>query len=216
MKRIQYFGAFLIMACLVFSCGETKPDVKLPAPLEVPEVNPDTSGGKSTADFEAHVKARIEKGDTIAIAHEKLQNMLIDSIAGYQLEINKASTFETRLFTFSEASKVFYNDEEQYIELTAGDYVANPDFFRVNLQRYNLAQGVEISGMEDRKVADAGFAPNQAKDFFAWSAYNSRKRQAWIYIGIDERYFVTIEATDQADFLDIEKVKSWLNWNALY
>lgn len=214
MRQISYFFT-LVLLLGISSCGESPAEVKIPE-LEIPVVNPDTSGGKSTADFELHIKERIEKGDTSVIAPERFGALLTDTIEGYTLEFDKASKFETSLFTFSEATKVFYNENEQYIELTAGDYVRNPDFFRVNLQRYNLAQGVEISGLQDLKIKPSGFAPEKAKDFFAWASFNSRKRLAWIYVGLDERYFITIEATDQDDFLDIAKVKTWLDWAQLY
>ena len=150
------------------------------------------------------------------IFREVLQRMLVADIAGYKLQINEANTFSTKAFTFSEATKVFYNAEEQYIELNAGDYVANPDFFEVNLQRYNLAQGVEVQGVIDEKRSVADFFPSEAADAFSWSSFNKRKRIAWVYIGIDYRYFITIEATGQDGFLDLEAVRSWLDWGALF
>jgi hypothetical protein len=209
------FWCLLLMAFLGTACGGNQPEVKDPN-QDIPVVNPDTSNGKSLSAFETHVAERTAKGDTVPLDPKKLQNLLVDSIAGYKREINDASRIKTEDFNISEAMKVFYNKSEEYIELTAGDYVTDPDFFRVNLRRHNLAQGVAISGVEDEKRTVEGFAPTQAKDFFSWSSYNSRKKLAWVYIGIDERYFVTIEATAQDSFLDLARVKGWLNWKALW
>lgn len=176
---------------------------------------PDTTGGKSLAAFEAHVLARAEGTDTALADHKTLLAVLTDTIPGYKLEFRESNRFKAPLFSFTEANKVFYNSKEDYIELTLGDYWENPDFFRVNLQRFNLASGVEISGVKDEKRKVAGFEPSNVKDFFSWSSHNSRKHLSWVFLGVNERYFLTIEATGQPDFLDLAMVKGWLNWSVL-
>ncbi len=204
----------LIAILWVYGCNDG-PQVQTPD-MGVTVVQPDTSHTKSLVAFEARVADRFAKNDTAIVDHQKLLHLITDSIPGYKLEVNESKTFHAPLFTFAEASKVFYNSEEDYIEFTAGDYVTNPDFFRVNIQRYNLAVGVEISGVKDEKRLDPELQPAEAKDFFVWASYNNRKHIAWVYIGIDERYFVTIEATAQDSFLDMERVKQWLDWGKLW
>ena len=198
------------------SCGESVVrQVEIPTSTLTEEL-PDTSGQKDPKKFAEAIKIRERQGDTIAIDHEKLENLLPNTIAEYTLDISKSSTFETRNYTFSEATKVFYNREEDYIEFIAGDYVADPDFFKVNLQRYNLAQGVEIEGIREEKRIVSGLVPGNVQDYFTWSLYNSQQKIARVYLGIDYRYFVTIEATGLDDFLDLEKVKSWLKWSEVF
>lgn len=217
MHRKINFGLAILMVIGILlgaSCKEG-PSVKTPE-TDLTEVNPDTTNAKSLADFEAHIALRSAQNDTAIIDHHKLQAMLIDSIAGYVLEVNEASTFQAPLFSFAEASKVFYNENQDYVELTAGDYIRNPDFFRVNIQRYNLAMGVEIAGVRDEKRLEEAFKPAAARDFFVWASYNSRKHLAWVFIGIDERYFVTIEATAQPSYLDMARVQSWIKWDAIF
>jgi hypothetical protein len=209
-NRIGWLAGWALLTVVACNKG---PDVKTPV-SDVPVVQPDTTGNISLAAFEAHVAARTP-ADTAVADHRRLLAMLTDSIAGYVLEVNEAETYHAPLFTFAEASKVFYNADQDYVELTVGDYVRNPDFFRVNIQRYNLAVGVEISGVKDEKCLDASLRPAGAKAFFAWASYNSRKRRAWFYMGINERYFVTIEATAQAGMIDAEQVKSWISCEQL-
>jgi hypothetical protein len=209
MKRV----AWAIGCCCLLAgsaCKDT-PEVKTPV-TDAQVVQPDSSHTLSLAEFEARIQARTARRDTAVIDHGRLQALLVDSIPGYALEVDEANTFHAPLFTFAEASKVFYNGDEDYVELTAGDYVDNPDFFRVNLQRYNLAMGVNISGVQDEKRMDDGLRPAQAQQFFAWASYNSRKHVAWVFIGVDDRYFVTIEATAQAGFIAMEQVQAWLDW----
>ncbi len=217
MQRKIFFGLAILMVFGTLSSSGCKegPSVKTPE-TDLTEVQPDTTNAKSLTDFEAHIAQRSAQNDTAIIDHRKLQSLLIDSIAGYLLEVNEASTFHAPLFTFAEASKVFYNDDQDYIELTAGDYIRNPDFFRVNIQRYNLAMGVEIAGVRDEKRLDEAFKPTAARDFFVWASFNSRKHLAWVFIGIDERYFVTIEATAQPGYLDMLRVQSWIKWDAIF
>lgn len=207
-------GCLGLLVVLSLSGCDGGSDVQSPD-QGIPVVNPDTSGSKSIQAFEAHVQARRAAGDTALIDHRRLKQALTDSIAGYTLELSESDRFASELFSFTEASKVFYTPNEDYIELTLGDYVNNPDFFRVNIQRYNLAQGVEISGVKDEKRTVQGLAPAQAQDFFTWSSYNSRQRRAWVFMGLDERYFLTLEATNQENFMDLNAVKGWVNWEKL-
>jgi hypothetical protein len=209
-NRIVWMACWVLLA--LASCNKG-PEVKNPVG-DVPLVQPDSTGNISLAAFEAHVAARTS-ADTAVAAHQKLLEMLTDSIAGYVLEVDEAETYHTPLFTFAEASRVFYNADQDYVELTVGDYVRNPDFFRVNIQRYNLSLGVEISGVLDEKRLEPSLRPAQAREFFAWSSYNGRKGRAWFYMGLDERYFVTIEATAQTGMIDMALVQQWVNWKPL-
>ena len=83
--------------------------------------DPDTSGSKTLLAFEANVKARAEGADTALTDHKTLYSVLTDTIAGYKLEFKESNRFDAPLFSFSEANKVFYNSNEDYIELTLGD-----------------------------------------------------------------------------------------------
>ena len=163
--------------------------------------------------FSVVVEARQKSGDTIAISHEILQNALTSEIGGYVLESNQASTFTTQNFTFSEASKVFYNKKEDFIELVAGDYVANPDFIEVQLQRFNLSQNVEIQGVTDMKLdLDPVGEENQ---FFAWGSYNPNKQLALVNVGINYRYIISISLTGATGVPSTETIESWINLSVL-
>jgi hypothetical protein len=188
--------------------------------LNIPEFTPkieqaDTSNQKESVDFEQFVADRKQRGDTIAIPHERLAAMLPDIIPGYQLDIDKAATFETNRFTFSEATRVFYNDKNEYIEFIAGDYVDDPDFFKVNLLRYNLAQDITIVGVKEKKEIGAGIRPKDAVDFFAWSLFNDNRGLYRLYLGLDYRYFVTIEVSGLAKRPPIEDFGRMLVWEKL-
>jgi len=207
----QYLAGTLLLAGMLLGCGDSNiSDVKPPDPVSY---EPDTTGGLSMGLFEETKAARAKAGDTVAIPHETLLEILPLGIKGFTLETDKASTFVTQNFTFSEASRVFYNDQEHYIELVAGDYVANPDFIEVMLQRYNLSQDVEIQGVRDVKM---DLDPRGDKDqFFAWGSFNAARRTANVNISINFRYVVSLSMTDVDDLPSKTQIQEWLKLELL-
>lgn len=210
----------LALSLCLGGCGDASEE-QLQAPEFEPDgypikvEAPDTSRKKDTADFEQFVEERKQSGDTVAIPHQRLANMLPNLIPGYELDIDKAATFETNRFTFSEATRVFYNDKNEYIEFIAGDYVDDPDFFRVNLLRYNLAQDVTIVGVKEKKEIASRLSPRGAKDFFVWSLFNDNRGLYRLYIGMNYRYFVTIEVSGLASRPPVEEYGAKLDWGKL-
>lgn len=175
----------------------------------------DTLIAGDTATFGSAVRARLQAGDTVAVDHKRLDAVLTHAIPGYQLELNKSASFETNEFAFSEAMRLFYDEAGGYIELTLGDYVANPEFIGEMLARYRaIGEASADSEMREVRVAPE-IVPADGGDFFTWSSYNEELRIARVYMGLDYRYFATIEARGHRGFLDLQKVKDWLDWDAL-
>lgn len=207
----QCFAGMLLLGSILIGCGDANiREVKAPDPVSY---EPDTTGGLDMEMFEQTKIQRAKSGDTIAIAHEILLAVLPDSIAGFKLETDKAATFVTQNFTFSEASRVFYNEQEHYIELVAGDYIANPDFIEVMLRRYNLAQDVEIQGLRDIKM---NLDPVGLKEhFFAWGSHNVARRTAHINVGVDFRYVISLSMTDVDALPSNGQIQGWLKLDLL-
>lgn len=213
MVKLQLLSWTLVLSFLLFSCGASEIE-KVEVPFSQKETyEPDTTGKLPLAAFEEIRTQRLKSGDTIAISHEVLEKVLTSSISDYTLESDQASTFATQNFTFSEASKVFYNASENYIELVAGDYVANPDFIEVQLQRFNLSQDVEIQGVRDVKL---DLSPvGKADQFFAWGSYNENKQLALVNIGVNYRYIISISLTGVNGIPEKETIEKWLNLGLL-
>jgi hypothetical protein len=201
------------LCCVLAGCG-SEPSLKTPV-SRLDDVRPDTTGSASLAHFRSVVATRTASGDSSLVSADRLLGLLTDTIAGYSLDISLADTLETPLATLIEAKRVFYNSQEAFVELIAGDYLRDPGFMEVNLLRYNLAQAVEVEGITDVKRVAPGLLPEGIPNCFSWSSYNKVQRLARVYIGVDYRYFLTIEATAQDGQLDLAKVVSWLNWKPL-
>lgn len=217
-KRFCGLRASIVAVCMalvlgLLACGEA-PAVQEPA-SRLANISPDTTGTASVAHFKQVMADRKAQGDTALMSKTRLLGILTDTIPGYALEISLADTLETPLATLVEAKRVFYSDEEAIIELIAGDYVRDPGFMEVNLLRFNLAQGVEVEGVTDVKCDAPGLLPVGVPNSFCWSSFNKVQRVARIYIGVDYRYFITIEATMQDAPLNLAKTAGWLNWKSL-
>lgn len=203
-----------VLALVAMGCGSGEyAEVEEPT-QEIPEMVIDTLPADIFAAFDTLVGRRMAAGDTVAIDPERLRNLVPDSLSGYIREVDRAERFVTRTFTFSEGTKVFFEEDgNDYIEFIAGDYVANPDFFEVVLQRYQLANGYEIDGVTDQKLELEG--PDRAEAFIGWETYNQNRQLAQIHFTYDYRFFVSVSATGQETFLNPDQVMGWVNWAEL-
>lgn len=143
-------------------------------------------------DFHAARVARETRGDTHLLPHTRLIRSLPEKVAGYQLEIEDSATFTARRFSWGEAARVFYNEEEDYVEISVADYIHDPLFFETVLERHRLANGLIVDGVKEDRL------PTMENGMqFSWKSYTEPARVARAFMGIDYRYFVTIEATGQ-------------------
>lgn len=214
-RRAGHILGVLLPICLLLTawgCGggdfgqvETPKDKAL-------SFEPDTSRSISLERLEEWRDKRAAAGDTFAVAPGVLDAALTKSIPGYELEIDEAETFETQSFTFSEATKVFYDAKGDYVELIAGDYVANPEFFEVALQRFNLAQDVELDGLRDKKLP---YECSGGQFCFAWESYSSPRRLAQANFVIGFRFFVSVSSTGREGFIPMEELMGWMDLSAL-
>ena len=205
---------FVLLTAVVLGCGG-EPSLQEPA-SRLDDERPDTTGSASLTHCRETIARRKTDGDTALVSAARLLDVLTDTIVGYDLDISLADTLETPLATLIEAKRVFYNADEAFVELIAGDYSRDPGFMEVNLLRYNLAQGVEVEGVTDIKRRAPGLTPPGIPNSFCWSSFNKVQRIARVYIGVDYRYFFTIEATMQDAQLDLGKVAGWLDWEAMF
>ena len=154
-KTLSLFVLALSIGLLGFRCSnDDYTNVQDPKSNYLPDSIPiDTATTAELNEIRLLHQERSAAGATHSVDPDLLSRMNTDSIPGYKKEIDKAARFETATFTFSEATKVFYKiDGTDYIEFIVGDYVANPSFFEVFRQRYELANGYEMSGLHEEIV----------------------------------------------------------------
>lgn len=159
---------------------------------------PDLSG------FRARVSLRYSQGDTVPVSRADLEQLLPEEWDGYNLEIRDGGKFRTKEYAFSEATYVFYNDQNEYLEITLADYVADTLFFENPLRRYYLIGGPEFGNETVSKLE----IPHPEWNAFGWIAYHPGTRNATLFMGLDYRFSLNIEATGQTGTQGVEEVFS--------
>lgn len=199
-------GVFLLVSC--------KNDSHLDASgLKIPhyEVGSDTFKAPDLSGFRARVSERFAIGDTVPVSREKLEKLLPEEIEGYTLEIREGGKFNTKEYAFSEATYVFYNEGNEYLEITLADYVADTLFFENPLRRYHLIGGPEFGNEEVKKLEP----PTPGMDGFGWVSYHAPSQAARLFFGLNYRYALNIEATGQTDTKTVLDAWSSIPLNSL-
>lgn len=207
--RILGLGALLLFLAALWSCGGgDSSNLEEPGFYDSIPVK-DTSLRFDASAFEDLIKKREARGDTVPRKHVQLRAILPDSLPGFKPDINEGGTFQTKDFAFSEATRVFYDANEEYIEINVADYIADYDFFASVLQRHDLANGMEIEGVLESRI------PVNHPEAFSWRSWNPEKRIARLYLGFDFRYFITLEQTGGADTRMLEGILQKMDWKSL-
>ena len=128
LRSIKIAGSILLL--FFWACGDGSGSET----LEEPNFNDSIPQMDSSNRFDASAFAKIQeersaRGDTIPEVHTRLGQILPDSLPGFRADIDDGGTFQTRDFAFSEATRVYYDQDENYIEINVADYIADPDFF---------------------------------------------------------------------------------------
>ncbi|MCB9234697.1 MAG: hypothetical protein H6581_23800 [Bacteroidia bacterium] len=193
---LTFLPLLLFTAFLACQPGQSAPDT---IPLDGPTFEPDTTYQTKLEIFEQIYAERAEKGDTVPVRHEKLAAALPKTLAGYDLEFDDGNSFITGDFAFSEASRVFYQDEDGkgYVEFNLSDYSSDPAFIRNLIQRYNIADGIEMEGAVDSRLE-----PETGKTL-VWTHFEKERKFVRLEAGIDYRFHLRIEASlqENTDFI---------------
>lgn len=195
----RFGGIAGIAFALIFAagCGGEVTDKTVREPEIVEQPAPDLSA------FQAEVRERFASGDTIPVAHEKLELLLPDKIEGYTLDKRESDRFDTGEYAFSEATFVFYNDNNEYLEITLADYIADTLFFINPLNRYALIGTAQWGSGTARPLSAKDNLPPNA---FGWVSHTPSNQMARAFVGIGYRYALNIEVAGQSDFALAEKV----------
>lgn len=212
MKTVNYFFTIiLLILAMLTSCDTGRSGSPDSIPLNGPTFEPDTSHKSPLKIFDEIFAQRASRGDTVSLNHTKLTAVLPNKLSTYQLEFDEGNTFHTDDFSFSEGSHVFYKDEEgeEYVEFHIADYSSDRAFMRNLVQRYNFADGVEIEGVMEKRLAPID------KKIFAWTHFDKVRSMARLEAGIDHRIHVKIEANSQSGTEFILQCWKMIEWKSL-
>lgn len=200
-------GVLCLWGCEVEVQDKTRREATAEQPAELP-------GPRDLEAFRSLKEQRLAAGDTLAVSHDVLDELIGEELPGFVREIDKASTFTTQDFSFSEATKVFFDSLENYLSVVAGDYSANLDFIEVVLGRYNQADS-SGGGLVERRLAWRPEEIPAEMDFFAWESLQPGKETALACFALDHRFFISVEETGTRDFISRAVIDDLLHWEVL-
>ena len=215
-KRLsgKYFGLVftkvLLASLFLAACDSNTPKTPPPEVFEIPipEIDPDTSYQLDLTILEKDIAKRRANKDTIPRKHLELQAILPTQIEGYKEKVTGGNTFINPDFAFSEASRTFYDPEENYLEIHLADYSADMPYLRNLMGRYNAANGVEFEDGKQNRI------PPKNR-LWAWKTYDPARKMARLEACVDLRFYVQIEATNQTSDQKVLEIWNRLDFSSL-
>ena len=168
---------------------------------------------KEVAKAETRLQARRAKGDTLALPYKELQAYLPASVGEYQPAGEpEGSTMSMTGLSYSTCGRTYQTGSAD-----------NPKTLKINLVDYNNAGSIYAGAtamlganfqMEDEQQRVQGLDLGVA-EVKALETYQKRDHRASIVAGIGQRFYVSVEATDQADTELVKQALRQLDLKAL-
>lgn len=215
MRILQYFGWAICLLGTLGAMNGCKQGGDLDADgVKIPhfDLPTDTFREPDLSAFRTAVSKRYAHGDTVPVAREELEQLLPEEWEGYSLEIRDGGKFRTKEYAFSEATYVFYNDQNEYLEITLADYVSDTLFFENPLRRYHLIGGPDFGNETVTKLE----VPHPEWNAFGWIAYHPVTHVATLFMGLEYRFALNIEATGQVGTQLVDEVFTRIPIENLY
>lgn len=155
-------------------------------------------GGASANAYAEKLKERRAKGDTLAMPYADLEKFLPQSVDGYKAEQPKGASVNMGQMSYSTADVTFKKDNGDMVKVTILDYNRAYQIYTQASLAWSMGMSVDSPNEKAETVkldnTDGG-----------WESYKKTSKQASITVGVSSRFFVKVEANNQAD---IEMVKS--------
>jgi hypothetical protein len=149
--------------------------------------------------------ARRAKGDTLALPYAELQQLLPESVEGYVRDGEpEGQSMNMVGASYSTASQTYKKGEET-LKLTIVDY--NNAYGLYGMATAFLAAGYS-SENADEKIGGVDLGVAEAK---GWEVLRKKEKKATLSVGVGERFFITVEAENQADSDQLKAVVKQLD-----
>ena len=161
-------------------------------------------------DAQARQAERVKNGDTLALPYKELQKYLPETVPGFPTADDLAGqTMQMPGMHYSQAFRAFHHGDKQQLTVMLVDYNGAGELF-------TAASGMMALGMEmedeDQRMSSADLGQKGLK---AIEFYEKKKRGAKIVVAINDRFMVTVEATDQPDTEAVKSVAKSLKYDNL-
>ncbi len=142
-------------------------------------------------DANAKMKARRAKGDTLAMPYADLQKYLPSSEDGYTAEPPTGASMNMMNMSYSTAMIRFKKDND-WIKVTIVDYNQAANLY--NSATAMWAMGLSVDSPEEKAN---GIKPDNCNG--GWQVYKKKTKDATVTLGVGYRFWVQVEANNQAD-----------------
>ncbi|GEM_PF-995398 len=158
---------------------------------------------------EGRVKARRERGDTVAINYADLAKYL-PSVSGYEPEGGpKGETSSNAGFGTSNTKQRYVNGDK-YVEISLADFNSTAGLGSMALMSYTLAAAISSESDEEKLV---GFT--KSADIKGSQMLRKNTKVAGLNAVITDRFLITIEANEQTDLEFVKQILESFDLNKL-
>jgi hypothetical protein len=194
MKNISKLTLSAALAFGLISCGGGKKDDSTTvtnATAVVAAATAENAAKTGMDDANAKMKARRAKGDTLAMPYTDLQKYLPASIDGYTAETPTGASMNMMNMSYSTAMVHFKKDND-WVKVTIVDY--NQAINLYNSATAMWSMGLTVDSPEEKAN---GIKPDNT--IGGWQVYKKKTKDATVTLGVGYRFWVQVEANDQAD-----------------
>ena len=214
-NHINFLISAVISAALI-ACGgskteENKKDNKdsVKTVSENDKKENSSSDSKSTAgSYEEKMKQRRAKGDTLAMPYAELQKYLPSSIDGYKAGKPSGASINMMQMSYSTADIRFKKDNGDWVKVTIIDY--NQAY-----GLYSSATAMWAMGMSMDTPEETASGVKLDNTVGGWQLYKKKSKNATLTVGVGNRFWLNVEANNQADAEFVKAIASKMDLSTL-
>jgi hypothetical protein len=134
-----------------------------------------------------------------ALNYKDLQTYLPSSLSGYTAGEPGGSSMNMQGMSFSNADITFTNDAGDKVEINLMDYKGAANMFQA-------ATAMWSGGMSFEDDDSKAWSVEWSDDIVGWAVIEKNDKAVQLALGIGERFFLSIEATNRTDFSFVENI----------
>ena len=134
-----------------------------------------------------------------AMNYKDLQGYLPTSLSGYTAGDLGGSSMNMQGMSFSNADIAFTNDSGDEVVINLMDYSGAASMFQA-------ATAMWASGMSFEDDESKAWALDWSDNIKGWAVIEKKSKKVQIALGIGERFFLSIEATNKTDISFVEDI----------
>jgi len=131
--------------------------------------------------------------------YTELQNYLPTSLSGYTADEPGGSSMNMQGMSFSNAEIAFTNDAGDEVHINLMDYVGAASMFQA-------ATAMWASGMSFEDGDTKAWSLEWSENITGWAEIQKADKEVQLALGIGDRFFLSIEATNKTDISFVEDI----------